>query len=419
MTWETKPLSDVGFIQGGIQKSSKRAVGEGEGAPFLRVANVTPRGLDLTEVHRIGVTPDELAKLTLVRGDLLVVEGNGSASQIGRAAMWDGSIDGCVHQNHLIRVRPLPTRVLPKFLELVWNSPAIRSALTAAASSSSGLHTLSVSKLKRITIPVPPLDEQRRIVELVEEHLSHLDAADAALAQAAQRGKALQGAALAQAAHGTFVPLPQLGRIQGGLQKTSRRAVTNEAGAPFLRVANVTAEGLDLSEVHQIAVTAAELEKLRLDAGDLLVVEGNGSASQIGRAATWDGSIPDCVHQNHLIRVRPDPTVILPEYLEIAWNAPATRAALAAVASSSSGLYTLSVSKLRTITLPTPSLHEQRDAVARTSNTREALRRLAASQQAARRRSAALRRAVLAAAFSGRLTGHASDAEVIAELAVP
>ena len=73
--------------------------------PYLRVANVHRSRLDLSEIKYIRLTPPEYARTNLMRGDLLLVEGLGNPSEIGRAAVWDGSIEGCVHQNHLIRAR--------------------------------------------------------------------------------------------------------------------------------------------------------------------------------------------------------------------------------------------------------------------------------------------------------------------------
>ena len=136
------------------------------------------------------------------------------------------------------------------------------------------------------------------------------------------------------------------------------------------------------------------------------MVEGNGSAAQIGRAALWDGSIDDCVHQNHLIRVRPL-DCILPEYLEAVWNSPQSRSILTNVASSSSGLHTLSVSKLKRLNLPVPSLARQCELVEAAGALRRARQRLDSTIGVATTRKDALRRALLSAAFSGRLTGGA------------
>jgi type I restriction enzyme S subunit len=77
-------------------------------------------------------------------------------------------------------------------------------------------------------------------------------------------------------------------QVQGGIQKQpKRRPVANSF--PFLRVANVLRGRLDLGDVHEIELFDGEIERYRLQPGDLLVVEGNGSPDQIGRAAQWHG----------------------------------------------------------------------------------------------------------------------------------
>ena len=71
-----------------------------------------------------------------------------------------------------------------------------------------------------------------------------------------------------------------------------------------------------LDELHEVELFDGELDRYRLLDGDLLVVEGNGSPQQIGRAARWHDEIPGCVHQNHLIRVRPGPDLD-PDFLDL------------------------------------------------------------------------------------------------------
>ncbi|MEO5897507.1 MAG: restriction endonuclease subunit S, partial [Vicinamibacterales bacterium] len=67
--------------------------------PYLRVANVYRGVLDLREIKTIRATEAEIARTTLLKDDFLVVEGHGNPSEVGRGALWDGSIPGCVHQN--------------------------------------------------------------------------------------------------------------------------------------------------------------------------------------------------------------------------------------------------------------------------------------------------------------------------------
>lgn len=130
----------------------------------------------------------------------------------------------------------------------------------------------------------------------------------------------------------------------------------------------------------------------------------------------WDGSIADCVHQNHLIRVRPR-TNVLPTYLEAVWNSPENRRTLMDVSSSSSGLHTLSVSKLKQLMIPIPDIKTQQAIVQRVRTVRSALDRARGALLAADHRGSALRRAVLAAAFEGKLTGRHTDQEIIEEAA--
>ncbi|MBA2783787.1 MAG: restriction endonuclease subunit S [Rubrobacteraceae bacterium] len=97
-------------------------------------------------------------------GDVLVIEGNGSAEQIGRAALFRGEIEDCVHQNHVIRVRPDKARLLPEFLNAYFNSSAGRHEMLERSRTTSGLFNLSVGRIKQIEIPFPSLEEQRDTV---------------------------------------------------------------------------------------------------------------------------------------------------------------------------------------------------------------------------------------------------------------
>lgn len=199
----------------------------------------------------------------------------------------------------------------------------------------------------------------------------------------------------------TWATLSQLSEIQGGIQKQpSRKPIQNSYR--FLRVANVLRGRLDLSDVHQIELFKGELEKLRLEASDLLIVEGNGSPSEIGRMAIWRGEIENCVHQNHIIRSRLLGGT-LPTYVEAYWNSPMGASRVLNVASSTSGLYTLSVSKVGRIPIPLPPLAEQKRIVAETERRLSVTDELDSQVEANAKRSGRLRQSVLKSAFEGKL----------------
>lgn len=201
-TWST--VGALSEVSGGLTKNQKRQ-NSGTRLPYLRVANVQAGKLDLRQVDEIGVLDSERERVLLRSGDLLVVEGNGSPDQIGRVAEWHGEIAPCVHQNHLIKLRPRDPR-MGRWL-LTWLlSPAGRSWISSVASSTSGLYTLSISKIAGLPVPVPPLDEARRILGEMERRLSLLGDAGASVSSGFILCGRLRQSILKRAFEGRLVP---------------------------------------------------------------------------------------------------------------------------------------------------------------------------------------------------------------------
>ena len=147
--------------------------------PYLRVDNVFRGFLKLDEIKTIRLTESELLRTSLDYEDILIVEGHGNKAEIGRCARWDGSIDKCVHQNHLIRLRCDRSKASPMYVENFINSPGGRRSLIGTSRTTSGLNTISVSKVRGSEIQLPSLHLQHRfaaIVESVERQKSSLRA---------------------------------------------------------------------------------------------------------------------------------------------------------------------------------------------------------------------------------------------------
>jgi len=202
--WCWASFDRVCEIQGGLQKQPGRAP-RGHHFPYLRVANVHRGTLDLSEMKRFELTEAELSRHRLQTGDLLIVEGNGSRTEIGRCALWKGEIVECVHQNHIIRAR-LMAGIIPKFADQFLNSPTGQNAIQTVASSTSGLYTLSVSKIAKLPIPIPPTQEQEAIVEAVEDQLSVIHHLEQDLEVRLQGAQALRQSILRCAFSGQLVP---------------------------------------------------------------------------------------------------------------------------------------------------------------------------------------------------------------------
>jgi type I restriction enzyme S subunit len=177
--WLWLRLGTLFEVAGGIQKTPLRAP-KSNAFPYLGVGNVYRGRIDLTTVKEFELQEGELERWRLEVGDLLIIEGNGSLSEIGRCAVWNGEIEICVHQNHVIRCRPLDLQISPFVLQFL-NSPAGTAIMQRLAIASSGLYSLSVGKIRQIEVPLPPFAEQHRIVVRVAELMALCDQLEAQL----------------------------------------------------------------------------------------------------------------------------------------------------------------------------------------------------------------------------------------------
>lgn len=211
--WVTTSVGVIASVSGGVTKNAGRETSQR--LPYLRVANVYADELRLDDIAEIGVTATDVERALLRTGDLLVVEGNGSVDQIGRVAVWRGAIAPCVHQNHLIKVR-FERGISEDFVKYWLLSPRGREAIVASASSTSGLHTLSISKVDDLPVLVAPEYEQLRVVSTLDSLLSRLDAAVASLTSGQRKLKAYRASVLKAAVEGRLVPTEaELARQEG------------------------------------------------------------------------------------------------------------------------------------------------------------------------------------------------------------
>lgn len=203
-SWATTSLGMISDVSGGLTKNQKRN-SFNKKMKYLRVANVYADQLLLDDVQEIGVTDAEERKVSLAKNDLLVVEGNGSVDHIGRVALWDASISSCGHQNHLIRVRfdnPHFSRLILLFLL----SPIGRDLIVKEASSTSGLHTLSISKVSNLQIPLLSLAEAAELMRVVDDKMILASRFESELDAEIQRAETLRQSILKKAFSGQLVP---------------------------------------------------------------------------------------------------------------------------------------------------------------------------------------------------------------------
>lgn len=112
-----------------------------------------------------------------------------------------------------------------------------------------------------------------------------------------------------------WASLDMLGDIVSGVTKgTKRKAEIKMREVPYLRVANVQRGFLDLDEIKTILATESDIKKYTLMPGDILFNEG-GDRDKLGRGWVWYGEVDNCIHQNHVFRMRAFVTDLVPEFI--------------------------------------------------------------------------------------------------------
>ena len=168
--WPVFPLSAVSDVISGVAKGRDLSADESIELPYMRVANVKDGRLDLDEVKTIRIKNTEVEKLRIVPGDLLMTEG-GDPDKLGRAALWRGEIDLCVHQNHIFKVRSHRDRLVPEYLRSLVGSAYGKAYFLSVAKKTTGIASINKTQLSAFPVLVPPLAAQenfRRQVEAVE-----------------------------------------------------------------------------------------------------------------------------------------------------------------------------------------------------------------------------------------------------------
>lgn len=165
-------LGYLATIQTGVTVDASRASGSDDVTrPYLRVANVQAGYVDLNEVAEIVVPRRLAAGSSLQTGDVLMTEG-GDLDKLGRGTVWEGQIDGCLHQNHVFAVRVNKRLLDAHYLALLTRTVPARVHFESTGSKTTNLASTSSSKIRDLRVPLPPVRRQQAVVAEVDEALA-------------------------------------------------------------------------------------------------------------------------------------------------------------------------------------------------------------------------------------------------------
>ena len=390
------------------------------GEPIIRIQNLTDesKALNRTEI-------DAPASVHVAPGEILV--------------SWSATLDVFVWRREPALLNQHIFRVIPnhEVVEPRWLFHGLKVAIGQLADSAHA-HGSTMAHINRgpflaHPLPLPPLGEQRRIADRLDELLSEHDAAVGELQQAQVKLTQYRQSLLKAAIEGALTaewraqnpPRPQRHELPAttaapewlpsGWAWTSveflpsvsmsngRSVPTSADGAKVLRLTAVRNGRIDLSEYKHGAWSDAEAAPHAVRVGDLLVVRGNGSLSLVGRAGVVPKVVEQIAYPDTLIRVRVSSQVVRPEWLALLWDSSLVRDHLERRARTSAGIYKISQPDIASAPVPLPSLAEQDAALALWDEHLERIAAMEHSMLAARRMATAQRQNILRAAFSGQL----------------
>lgn len=388
--WPTKPLGElVDFVGGGTPRRDRPDYWDGE-IPWASVKDLQCQSLETTLETITAKGLANSASNLIPQGTVII------ASRVGLGKVAINLKPVAINQD-LKALTPRSSDLSPRYLLLFLLSKAEYFERAGVGATVKGL---TLADYQRLDIVLPPLAEQERIVMLLDE----ADELRKLRAQADHRTAALIPAIFhemfgenAKTPHDR-VKLDQIAEVVSGVAKGRKFNGQLPVEVPYLRVANVQAGHLDLSEIKTIQALPEEVDKLALRKGDVLLTEG-GDFDKLGRGAMLEQDLPNYIHQNHVFRVRVEQSKLDPVYFAKFLLTGEARGYFLGCAKRTTNLASINMTQLRALPVLLPPLTLQKEFAARVSE----IRAVQTEQAAGRCRLDDLFQSLLHRAFQGEL----------------
>jgi len=300
---------------------------------------------------------------------------------------------------HVIRPSAL---VLAEWVFAIIRTREFRRAAAASFQGAVGQQRVTASFLSSFRIPLPSLSEQHRIVEILQEAEGIRRRRAEAEAKTAELIPAMFHYYFVGGREHYYQPLQNLAEIVSGVA-IGRKTKGMTVQVPYLRVANVQAGFVDISEIKTTTATEDEVAQFGLKKGDVLLTEG-GDYDKLGRGCLWEGQIEPCIHQNHVFRVRPKPGKLNSSFFAHYLQGAKAKHYFLRCAKKTTNLASINLTQLKALPVPNVSMEEQKRFELRIQAAGEC------STLTGDKTLISLIRSLSAHAFSGQLTADWRDA---------
>ncbi len=325
----------------------------------------------------------------------------------GSVAVVPENLDGGYVSGEFPTFTPTSEKLEPRWFHWLTKRPAFWEQCDEKSRGTSGKNRIKPERFLEIEIPLPPLAEQRRIVARIEAVAAKIEEARRLRKICTEETDALEASASNALFSGkpanawSTVPLGEIAEIRSGV--TLGRTLSGPTvHLPYLRVANVQDGHLNLSHVKEVEVLESEADKWLLKPGDVLMTEG-GDWDKLGRGTVWRGEIKDCIHQNHIFRVRTNPSEYDPGYLAALIGSPYGKSYFQEASKQTTNLASINQGQLKSFQVFRVPIKEQRRVVAYLDGLQAKVDELKKLQSETSAELAALLPSILDKAFKGEL----------------
>lgn len=225
--------------------------------------------------------------------------------------------------------------------------------------SGTSIPQLTVPMLKQYSFPLPEIEKQIHISAILDKLSNLISLRKQQLAKLDELVKArfveMFGDMLLNPLSWSEKPLENMADIVSGITKGRKTQSTEFIEVPYMAVSNVKDGYIDWTTVKMIMATQAEIDQYRLLPDDVLMTEG-GDPDKLGRGAIIREPLKNCIHQNHIFRVRLNRKAILPEFFAEYLQHQKSKRYFLRCAKQTTGIASINMKQLRALPVLLPPI---------------------------------------------------------------
>lgn len=334
-------------------------------------------------------------------GEFLVAEID---AKLGGYGIVPNDLEGAIVSSHYFLFGVNADKLDRSFLGYFIRTPAFFEQV--AAQGSTNYAAIRPGHVLEYTIPLPPLAEQRRLVERIDALAAKIEEAKRLREGAKKEVEVFDEQIPTMADIGHEWPVLSMEELVGRANLMNGKSLKTTAipsEIHCLTLSSMRGGKIDTKDSKPVPMSSDEAKPYLVAFGDVFVVRGNGSKHLVGRAGVIERAEPSVIFPDLFIKIPLNRERILPKYFVTVWNARRIRSQIEDLAKTTSGIWKVNQGHIASIRVPVPPISEQKRIVVLVHDGRKKVESLKSLQHETTQELNALLPAILDQAFRGDL----------------